>query len=194
MSHEPNAGRSHVRGSELMDGVRLTHADLLRVAAERGVPRLCHCCGAAPIGADAVADTGAVAEAFFCAACHALADEFNAQGGSPYLPVYDDHRRHAASTTRKAHGMAAAMQRELRSEEAMTAARHALAQWRRMRVGALLLSAGLGRDDGFPPSAYFERVKLGAAERAAVFAAFAAWWRSGAGCADQGARVKGGAR
>ena len=68
------------------------------------------------------------------------------------------HRRRGRGVLLR--GMAHALQRELRASEALNAARAALADWRRLRVGALLLSVGFGRDDGFPASAHFERVWL----------------------------------
>ena len=54
-------------------------------------------------------------------------------------------------------------------------------------------SAGLGRDDGFAPSVYFELGYVGPAERGAVFAAFAAWWGRASECADPAALRSGGA-
>ena len=71
MSNEHSRERAYVRGADLLGETLFTQSDLRRLAAERGVPRLCHCCGAAPVVADVVADTGGAAEAFFCAACHA---------------------------------------------------------------------------------------------------------------------------
>lgn len=167
----------HIHGADLLGHTPLTAAELEAALDARGIPRLCHCCGAAEVPAAAGRD------ALFCAACHARAEAFNADGGSPFLPTSRVPEQHAVYTRSRPTCMAAAM---ARNEGARKATRHSLAaltRWRERRVTALLLSAGLHDNHSFAPDAYLQRAAPAPPEQAAVFAAFAAWWRSGAGLA-----------
>ena len=167
----------HIHGADLLGHTPLTAAELEAAIDARGIPRLCHCCGAAEVPAAAGRD------ALFCAACHASADAFNSQGGSPYLPTSRVSEQHPVYTRSRPTSMAAGMARTQGAAAATHYSLAALTRWRKGRVTALLLSVGLHGNHVFEPGAYLKRAALSEPERAAVFAVFAAWWRSGVGLA-----------